>query len=212
MFDGTITMRKAVPIVVVTWILSLITTLVFVYADPSLFNLQVNQNEHEIKIVRFYEPYEKNVTGMGWDIFPTPNLTEFVWTPSNPTNNAILEVYVYLEYYHENPPQFWWDTLYPFWWKLEFAVSINEFYSPITQSYIEKHASNQTMWEQMGSFKWTQACLKVEPFRGLWVVPNQNNYTLTFGVSHTDYAGAWVQTYLRNINVIIEVIDGIPVA
>lgn len=214
MSEVAITVRKAVPIVVVTWILSLITTLVFVYADPSLFQLQASygQDQHHTKIIRFHEPSEKNVTGM---LVWRDDVAVFVWTPTDSTSNAILEVYVYLEYYYENPPTHAWDWEGAFDWKLNFYLSINEF-GQAPQPYIRKSASSETQWEQ-GAYEWTQTCFKLEQLQSmwanpLWVIPNQHNYTLTFGVTHTDGASATTPTFVRNINVVIEVIDGIPVA
>lgn len=207
MSEVAISVRKAVPIIVVTWILSLITTLLFVYADPSLFQLQFSQKEHQTEIIRFYEPYEKNVTGTGW--MTKLDLAVFVWTPSNSTNNAILEVYAHAEYYYENPPQITWQYAGRHVWWMDFFVSVNEI--EYTLGKILTTAQNQTEWEQE-SYKWKQTCLfKARTTKECWIEPNQSNYTLAFQLAHSDNADEVTPTYLRNINVIIKVIDGIPV-
>jgi len=221
MSEGTITVRKAVPIIVATWILSLITTLMFVYADPSLFNLQTKQNmkEHQVEIVRFFDPDEKNVTGLyNISTMGIDDVAVFVWTPNNSNSNAILAIYAYFEYYYEDPPQLIWDIEYRVCrWELKFGASVNQFDSGVGR--ITRSATSQQEWTQEGSYEWTQTCFKVEP-QGLvidesketsWILPNQSNYTLRFRVCNEPNmmsGGYSIHTYLRNINVVIEVIDG----
>jgi len=217
MSKSTSIIKNVIPIIAVTWILSLVTTLAVVYVEPSFFSTQSQPtNQNQIEIIRFYEPDEMNVTGYQyWD-----TVASFVWTPKNPANNVILEVYCYFEYRCENPEEHVWEWEGAFWWEMKFAMRINDFKCN-EYGQIRKSANNQAEWGEQYSTEWKQTCFGTESgkelgtwldTRGLWINPNQNNYTLKLDVYHSDRASSSTPTFVRNINVILEVIDGIPPA
>jgi len=218
MSESTLTLKKAIPIIAVTWILSLITTLAVVYVEPNLLPRQ-NQtaSQNQIEIIRFNEPSEKNITGFYlW----LNDVATFVWTPKNPTSNSILALYCYFEYRCDNPEEYVWDWEGAFWWMLQLGMIANDC-SFGDFGEISRTASSQAEWEEKYSTEWKQICLvanigilsgTADSVTEVWITPNQNNYTLKLGAFHSDRASSSTPTFVRNINVIIEVIDGLPSA
>jgi len=216
MSESTLTLKKAIPIIAVTWILSLVTTLAVVYVEPSFFLTQFQPtSQNQIEIIRFHEPSEKNVTSVNlWAV------ETFIWIPKNPTSNAILAFYCYFEYRCDNPEEYVWEWGGDFWWELKFGMRANDFeYREYGRT--RRSGSSQDFWEERYSTEWKQICFAVdngklygtaEVTEGVWINPNQNNYTLKFLVHHSHKGLFQVPTFVRNINVVIEVIDGIPSA
>jgi len=204
MSEATISLKKAILVVVVTCILSSVSTWGVINATPSLVLTQISENQ--AKIIRLRELNEINVTG--GEAWVSQDVATFVWTPNNPENNVILAVYCYFDYRSENPEQFVWEWEDPtFWWELHFNIKVNDFTTKGDK--IRRSGSNQQEWERKHSTDWEQVSFLAQPISGLWINPNQDNYTLTFRTLHMDRASSTTPTYVRNINVIIEVIDGI---
>lgn len=217
MSESTLTLKKAILIIAVTWILSLASTLAIVYVEPSFFPKQAQPVcQNQIEIIRFHEPSEKNVTSTSfWHVVET-----CIWTPKNPTSNAILAFYCYFEYRCDNPEEYIWEGGGDFWWELKFGMTTNHF-EYREYGRVRRSASSQDFWEERYSTEWKQICFAVdngklygtaEVTEGVWINPNQNNYTLKFQVLHSHKSLSQVPTFVRNINVFIEVIDGIPSA
>jgi len=169
---------------------------------PNPFVNHLDKSELQVKVVRFSQPNEINVTSEFRDV------ATFVWIPNNPKNNSILAIYSYCEYRSENPQQIVWGWQDAFWWSLEFNIRINQFVSGDSHK-IYVSAMNQQEWEQEGLSQWQQVAFLAQPKQGFWINPNQGNYTLTFQTLHEDRAWASTPTYVRNINVIITVVDGL---
>jgi len=159
----------------------------------------------QVKVVRFSQPDEVNVTN-GYHA----QVATFVWTPSNPKNNSILAIYAYCEYRSENPPEVVWNRSGNFWWELEFSVEVKEWIRVAETNYhrITKIAGSQQQWEQEWLAQWEQTAFPAQQKQNaFWIKPDQANYTLTFATYHNDIASSSTPTYVRNINIIMEVLD-----
>jgi len=144
---------------------------------------RVDSNEaklDQVKWIRFYEPNET--------IIPPPSVeftdaAVFVWTPSNSTNNAILSIRCYFKYRSE-----------PSSGGLRYRIVIN---GENTITYAWLHTVN---------YKWAPMVLDWDWGGGnrVMLLPNQSNYTITFQ-SACETTG-----YVKDINILIEVMDGLP--
>lgn len=200
MSEMSVSLGKAVVVIIVACSLSSVSTWGVINAVPSLVATQ--DDNGEIVIIRFHELGEINVSGTH-----AQGVATFVWIPNNPESNMILAVYAHFEYYYENPPPVWEESR-DFRWELRFTVSVNEFRG--MHAFVGRAAPNMSEWERE-AFKWKQTCFKAQPSHSArWILPNQNNYTLWFQVSHTDHFLSSIPTYVRNINLIVEALDGLP--
>jgi hypothetical protein len=140
------------------------------------------------KTIRFFEPNETFTDG------PDTVAATFVWTPVNSSNNAILGGVVYFEwmaFLHEGHT----------YASLGFGLNVNGFEL--------RGWGNRIQWGNQPNYIWIPE-LPIEisweaNFVRYGLTPNQPSYTLTF---HVGTGGA--DMYVRNINLILFVIDGLP--
>jgi opacity protein-like surface antigen len=108
----------------------------------------------------------------------------FLWIPKNATNNAVLAVHCYFKF-RSSP------TSYNIGWNLK----VNESYA-----FTGSSVSGDTAYKQTTIFT-------TDP-QSFTLMPNQNAYTITFAfASPSAIAG---ELYVKDINVLLEVIDGLP--
>lgn len=163
---------------------------------PNPFGNLLDSSEPHVKVVRLNDPKEINVTSG----FYNPSI--FVWTPCNPQDNAILEFYPFLEYRLEKSEQ----GGYPLGWFLSLNFIINGDFS--CYGHIHFSAGSQEQWEQGNFTSWQWFSFSVDrTSEKLWISPNQRNYTiaLSWGSEWTGF----LKIYVRNINVILTVVDGL---
>jgi len=146
---------------------------------PNPFVNHLDTSKLQVKVVKFEQPNEINVTERFPKFF---NLTTFIWTPNNPQNNIILAVYVFCEYRSESPSE------------LTLGLEVNGL--QLGELTVNEPSAN-----------WKFVSFLAQP-HGLWINPNQNNYTLGFDAGTYNYASYWIPKYVKNITVIIEAIDG----
>jgi hypothetical protein len=132
-----------------------------------------------VKTIRFYESNESTNDN------PT-GITEaavFSWIPQNATNNAILSVRLYFEYRCE--PQ-----------GLDFMMKINNLQSDSLGELV----SSEYTWSNIYTSE-----AQLNYYRHI-IFPNQANYTIEFlfGVHDLGHTA-----YVRNVNIILQVIDGL---
>lgn len=180
----TLSNKKLVSIIVATWILSLVSTVVVLNLLSGNPPLQIASSTS--KIVRLTQPEEIEIIG-------DPLLSTYVnftWTPENPNSNMILSAYVYVEYRCDNPQDldFRLQLRDPSW-------QINRFVSP---SY--RLSALAAEWNQF-SFRVDD---NYEP--DYWIKQNQNSYTINLVIISREFP--YRSTYLRNITLILEVVDG----
>ena len=111
------------------------------------------------------------------------DVVTFIWTPSNNTNNAILRIACYFLYRTEPGNE------------MLFRIVVNDEVFGI-QGWLESPTYRQ-------SIIYSDMYL----IAGLKMFPNQNNYTIKFQLT-SFYSEAYV--YAKNINIILEVVDGLP--
>lgn len=159
------------------------------------------QKKTQIKIIRFTEPDEINITNTGRNWY---NTTTFVWKPNNSESNSILSIYCYFEFCCRNWTQ-------PFTMTLWTDICVNGFDSTYSKTQTISKPSGET-------YDWKQVCFQVnegttpnqEPeLNPSWIRPNQETYTITLRTL-AYCVTFYVPTYVRNINVILTVVDGNP--
>jgi len=143
---------------------------------------RVDSNEarlEQTKWIRFYEPNETshNVPDVWKDA------ATFVWTPNNPTNNAIVTVCCYFQHRCEGEGE-----------GLICKMMIN---NETCRSFIFPPSINYT--QTRVRVNWAHA--------ESYAYPNCENYTIKFQLQ------PWYSptiAYVKGINIIIEVMDGLP--
>jgi len=141
----------------------------------------IEEEANQVKTIRFYEPSETIVPPPSTDFKDGAN---FVWAPDNSTNNAILSIRCYFRYWSE-----------PSSGGIRYRILIND---ETVMSYTWLHSS---------TYKWTPIFMDSDSFENPSVhplYPNQDSYTVKF------QAGCETTGYVRDINVILTVVDGLP--
>lgn len=215
---SVISNRKIISIIAITWILSLVTTIVlfqFFSGSLSLANNSIDGSSTQIiqsnvKIVKLIQQEEKNITGV--NIFlvsetDDPRQVEFSWIPQNIESNMILNAYVNFEYRCGEPPEKVWSWDGNFWWHITSWLKINEFEQSSRIDTEEYHGESLSEWQLNNPSLWKTKSYKIESSRN-WNLPNQESYNIVLFLSHEDRAAAQTPTYVRNIEIILEVIDG----
>jgi hypothetical protein len=136
---------------------------------------------NSVKTIRFYTPNETMTDDYSWK-----DAAIFVWTPQNATNNAIIQGATYFQYLTP-------DSAY---YQIVFRILINDF-------EVQLHSvSNYTIEYQQtilyGFGSWTADMVK----------PNQSTYTIKFQIKCViKYPGP---SYIKDINILLQVMDGLP--
>ena len=195
----------------ITLVLSLLTTAAFAYWQLTVSSIQSNISP---KIIRFQKPEEIKLGEYGYR-------TNFTWTPENPTDNCILSMYCYVETRCERPDDPVWTREDPhFEFSLFSSISVGYFSSP-TYSMGGNTRSLED-WDRRGFSNWKLLFYRVGDSERLgenrvyWITPNQNNYLIELLISantrgygrEEGWYSAPTPTYIKNINVIMEVVDG----
>lgn len=174
--------------VVVSWILTLLTVLLVTNFVPSIV-MSSNQQSVSIKGSKIINLVKQDVVELE-QIIGSPVLRKvfnFTWSPSNPNENAILEIVGFFEYRLDTNEEKKFD--------LTASFSINDFSSGITVS--RAYDSNGD-W-QLVSFKINPSEINTN-----WINPKQTNYPIKLGIScfSSDIVS------VRNVNLILLVVDG----
>ena len=166
--------------IAVTWILSLFTTLAIQY-----FLFQKDAKPY-VEFVRFNVPGEINVTGWGFGLHRAPKYNmSFAWIPKNPESHVVLAIYYLLEFRCENISN--QSSL-----SLRSSVEVNDYLLHSNLGTLEKFIPDV----------WEQASFHLEPSG----IELSQNYTFLIRV-HQNSPG--LLTYIRDVNFILAVIDGI---
>jgi hypothetical protein len=104
----------------------------------------------------------------------------FVWTPNNATNNAVLGICCYFEYHGVTP---------------EFRITVND--AKVGGDYMVEPSSDYTSSPVFNHCFFSSAATG----------PNQGSYTIKFQFGPDTNS---VPIYVRNINMLVEVMDGLP--
>lgn len=203
------TIRKAVPIIAASWALSLLSLLLIVYLVPDVFTAQSVQNNH--RILRFTKAVETQLNTTGYSPPHWPyhynEVATFAWNSKN-TLNSILAVYSFLEYRCDiADSSIWEEGDMSLSWELLFYVEVNGFH--VQGASTKVTARNQEEWNNSGVIQWNQlCCIRGDSARSEWINPNQNSYVFEFTIMHGDGGSDSTVTYVRNITLIVEVVDG----
>ena len=179
--------------VAVSWILTLVTVLLISNFAPSLtqpFTQQFTES-NSVKAITFNQQKQLNeFTELAGGVFYFSQ-NNFTWTPSNPNTNDILAFICSFEYKVNNQPQTNWH--------IDCSIHVNRFYRNLNvlQSYNAE------------SEDWQTASFKIIPntYDGVtqnWINPNQSKYPIKLSF----YRYADNQTYIRNVNLMLLVVDG----
>jgi len=168
--------------VLISWVLTLATVLFISNFAPNLalpFPQQTVES-NSVKAVTFEKQEVINMSKKGADIGLYPR-SNFTWTPSNPTRNAILGIVCSFEYKVSAKASFYC-----------FIKVYNYQYNDVMRTYdsIEE-------WKVM-SFRAGPADYES------WINPNQAEYPIEFFFAEIGDA----QLYIRNVNLILLVVDG----
>jgi hypothetical protein len=107
----------------------------------------------------------------------------FTWKPDDASNNAILDAAVYFQYYTPN------STM------IDFGLTID--------GQTSMHNEHLTA----GSYMWAGVHVSTERVIS---IPNLENHTIKAFFFNNAFAGvATIPAYVKNINIILEVIDGL---
>lgn len=154
--------------------------------NTSVTQLQTDFSLNQTKIIRFFEPNETIASGVDW-----VDAATFVWTPTNSTSNAILNTYYYAEYKGTRG-----QPTYPF---IQWRIKVNG---------VEYWWHQKEVWNG-DPYAWTplqSIATNQDPGSGSLaegVVPNQAAFVIKFQIRGYDGTA-----YFRNIQVIMEIVDG----
>lgn len=144
----------------------------------------INEKLNQTKEIRFVDPTEHIQSEHVWK-----DIANFTWLPSNETNNAILSAAFYFEYKHKPPaPGYPTDAF--------LKVYIED---------IEVYDVLHYIWNE--DYKWSTVYVLPSPLNthAELASPNQASYTITVRLDVSQGTA-----FLRNINIILTVADGLP--
>jgi len=135
--------------------------------------------------IRFYEADETTHTDSDF-----VNASTFVWTPKNSTNNAILSIYFYMQHAY---------------------ISSTGGGDALTRILVNGEVQETIPAAYYGStyeddYKWSWVSTTVGK-----ISPNQNNYTINLQIACSFRFPTTMTAYVKDINIIIQVIDGMQI-
>lgn len=176
--------------IVISWALTLVTVLLISNFAPSLTQ-PFTQQSVELQSVKVVNLQKREVMNISKIIEESPYgyfHQNFTWTPSNPSNNAILGIVCSFEYKVNAPAQTNWN--------LRFAINVYKYEYHRAEGL--KTFNTNEEWE-LTSFKVIPRPIEVN-----WINPNQSEYPIRL----TLYGGGDAQTYIRNVTLMLLVVDG----
>ena len=187
MSKGLFSAKMILNIILVTLILFLVMTLFVDNLVPSLFQSNSQDNgEVQSKVVNFQKQDVMALSTPDRSPFEIIQLN-FTWIPTNPKNNSILEIDCSFRYMIGAPAQTNWI--------INYGITISSFH----RSFEER------VWNFSTNGEWELVSFKImqETANDIWIIPNQTEYQILFTlISHTN------QTYIRNLNLMLLVVDG----
>ena len=195
--------------IVISWALTLVTVLLISNFAPSLtqpFTQQFTES-NSVKVVRFEKQEVLNVSSKS-DFAPSgaPNVLyiNFTWTPSNQKKNSLLAIVLDFEYRCDDFSPTFWENRTGVHWLFMSSIHINKHVS--YTSNIEKIARNQSQWNQQWSTEWETATYQtaINYEQNNPINNNQNRYPIQLFFGHSNI----VSTYIRNVNLMLLVVDG----
>ena len=150
----------------------------------------IEQKVDQPRIERFVEPSESIVDSETWKV-----LASFTLTPNDSTNNVVLRVAAYMQYKASEvtPPEIW-----QFYWRAHVTTQDGSGTFSCTVGGI-----TPIYREEQKAYTWAIAQSESGVKLGH---PNQASYTIKFEAS----ADTGRIVYLRNINIIVMLADGMP--
>jgi hypothetical protein len=133
-----------------------------------------------IRTIRFYTPNETMADDIVWI-----DAAIIEWVPKNATNNAILQGASYFQYLTPDPANY----------QLVFRILINDFV--VNQNSVVNYTTEyqQTAIKNYGSWQ------------SEYIRPNQSTYTVRFQIRCATKSNPM---YAKDINILLEVMDGLP--
>ncbi len=196
--------------VAVSWALTLVTVLLINSFTPSLPQPfpQQSTESNSAKVVTLIKEEVRNIPEIQNSIgtlFPNVLDLNFTWIPSYPNKNSILALICSFEYSCEELPSIVWENEDGINWVLGFRVNIDRYdFNP--SNVAQKSAKNQTEWNLQWTSEWKtatfQTTLNSENEKQL--NQNQKQYPIKLTFKHNGV----VPTYIRNVNLMLLVIDG----
>jgi len=154
----------------------------------------LEERQNQFKTIRFFTANETYIP----EIYGHPTeVAKFTWIPCNGTDNTILNAYLYFER-KGDPPN----------WRFNTWVEIN---GQIILQFVDNGPAGPSygvvlLRESSTEYRQTITI----PFGALGVSPNQSEFTVVVkvGEAYGDSGRLWV----RNINLLLTVMDGMPIS
>lgn len=131
--------------------------------------------KNALRTIRFYTPNETVSENAVWK-----NASTFVWTPNNPTNNAILEGNFYFQAYSDVP-------------SIHLCVNVLQNDRVVYSDYYYVYSSYN--WSGV---KWFSNCQA-----------NQKTYTIVVQINSNDGIAGFTPMHVKDVNLVLEIIDGL---
>lgn len=152
----------------------------------------VEEKSNQTRTIRFYDPNEHF-----WNQYEWATLASFTWIPENVTDNSILSVTYFFEYnasINISTEEVYFNIMINGWSYPEpFYISYNHI--PVPHGYT---------WSPVLTLEYLAQTIMCVPYG---VKPNAPSYELEFRIN---VAYGYMNIWVRNINIIITVIDGLP--
>lgn len=165
--------------------------------NASLTDLQdrvnaIEEGTSQAKTIRFCDPTE-----YFWNQYEWTTLASFTWAPENTTENAILSVTYFFEYnasVNISTEEVYFNIMIDGWnYPEPFAIQYNKI--PVPHGYV---------WSPVLTLQYLEQTIMGVPYG---VKPNAPSHQLEFRICvRNGYMNIWV----KNINIIIAVVDGLP--
>lgn len=146
----------------------------------------------QTKWIRLYDPneYHSRTT----DPLVEKEIVTFYWGPDNATNNAVVSIRCYFQYYTNGT-----EMNHP----VSFTLILD---GREGNPLATEGASNETTWSRI----YTDSEIAVArswPYLPQSFIPNIGNHTITFRLNAISYD---VTACVKDINILLEVVDGLP--
>jgi hypothetical protein len=168
----------------ISWALTLVTILLISNFTPNLIKTS-NQQFFPFESVKVVNLQQNEVTKLP-EIVPKQYIisSNFSWSPSAPKKNAIFGIVVSFEY------------------KVEPIEQTNQ----IFHYYLRIHdfQAGSTIFNPNIADEWELVSFQTTSGADNWPTPNQNEYPISLDLGTVGMG----QTYIRNVNIMLLVIDG----
>jgi len=150
----------------------------------------------QTKTIRFYEPNETMVdVNSVW-----VDAASFVWTPNNTDNNQIVSLILFYEF----------ATIVPAGVAdFDYQIAINGY----TYTYSSDAADTMGVYRKSQTYNIPISRFSEDTGQGIFsygIYPNADSYTITLRIREYYYTQG-CKLYIKNVNLLLNVIDGLPI-